>query len=332
MVCDALERTGCDVYRILGRRWFPLDQIKKLDLDVVHMDWLTGYYLGKNAPSSFVKQISFTSRFGRAIKAKKVWTVHNLFQHEKGKNDLEQRLIRKIIDNCDGLMFHTRVAQEIFSNEFDLSSIPTASIPHGHYIDAYENKMTRATARQKLRIDSDSKTVLFFGRMRKYKGIEDLLDAFAKVCSLENDTLIVAGLPFPDYPIDEIQKRAERLGIKNFIFEPRHVKDIELQVYFNACDIVALPFKSILNSGSLILAMSYGCNIVAPEIGAVPEVACEDAYWGYDPKNSTGLESSILAAISCPRRHEEVIAYTRDKFDWDKIGQQLFDFYSSLPN
>jgi len=330
MVCDALENSGCDVSRIWERRWFPLDQFKKLELDIVHMDWLAPYYIGKNALASLVKRQTFLSRIGRATNTKKVWTVHNVFAHEKGENDLERRIIKKIIGGCDGLMFHTQIAKKIFSDEFDLSSISTALIPHGHYIDAYQNNTTRAAARQQLGIDSDSKVVLFFGRMRKYKGIEDLLEAFAKVCSLENDTLIVAGLPFIDYPVDEIREQAKRLGIKNFIFEPRHVKDIELQVFFNACDVVTLPFKNILNSGSLILAMSYGCNIVAPKIGSVPEVACEDAYWGYDPNDSTGLESSISAAISSPRKTEEVIAYTKDKFSWDKIGQQLTKFYQEL--
>jgi glycosyltransferase involved in cell wall biosynthesis len=331
LVCDALENQGCHVSRISQQRWFPTKKINQLELDVVHMDWLTGYYFGKRKLVGVAKRILLMRALKQVVSAKKVWTVHNVFQHEKGKNDLERKIIRKIIDSCDGLVFHTNVAKQVFSNEFDLSAIDTAIIPHGHYIDAYDNQVSRSAARQELGIDDDANVVLFFGRLRKYKGIEDLVRAFPKAGANPNDVLIVAGLPFPDYPIDEVRALAKKMGIQRFIFEPRHVQDKELQTLFNACDVVVLPFKNILNSGSLILAMSFGCSVVAPRIGAVPEVAFEQGYWGYSPADSNGLTDGIKNALNEDRpSREEVISYCRKTLSWQDIGFKLNSFYNKL--
>ena len=80
------------------------------------------------------------------------------------------------------------------------------------------------------------------------------------------------------------------------------VPDEELQLYFNACDLVALPFRQVLNSGSLLLAMSFGCPVVAPRLGSIPEVACPEGWFGYDAANPDGLRSALRAALAARSR------------------------------
>jgi len=294
------------------------------------MDWLTGYYLGANPVLSAAKAVLLLRGLRSLSAVKKVWTVHNLYHHDRGPTAYERGVVRQVVRHCDGLTFHSHAALDRFAAEFDISGTAKAVIPHGHYIDAYPSSTTRKEARALLGISEEARVVLFFGRLRPYKGIEDLIDAFASVRS-EEDVLIVAGLPFPNYPAEELQKQAMQAGIHRFIFEPRHVKDVELQEFFHACDVVALPFRSVLNSGSAVLAMSFGCPIVAPEVGSLPEVVPARAYYGYEPRHRSGLRDALDAALSGTRLpRQDVIDHCRRTLAWDEIAAKAVSFYSTL--
>jgi len=334
LFCDSLEASGCSVARIQKSRFFPTNEILDNQLEIVQFDWLSNFYTGKNRLSTFVKRNSFFNRLKQLHHIKKVWTIHNLFSHDSKNSRFEKKVMEGIVNRCDGLIFHTSLAKDIFSESIQIRNIPHAVVPHGHYIDAYENTISRQEARKALCIPNSSKVVLFFGRMRKYKGLEELVHSFARTCDLETDFLVLAGLPFPDYPVEELRKLAANLKIKNFIFEPRLIDESEFQIFFNSCDIVSLPFKNILNSGSLILAMSFGCPIVAPKIGSIPEVVYKEAYWGYEPDDKNGLDIAITLALSnaslqSEKRNQNISA-CKNKLSWKKIGAQLKDFYETL--
>ena len=334
LFCDSLESSGCYVSRIQKSRFFPIKQILDSQLEIVQFDWLSNFYTGKTKLSTFAKRKSFFKRLNRLGHTKKVWTIHNLFSHDSDNSRLEKKTIEEITDQCDGLIFHTLLAKNIFLDSIKTRNIPRAVIPHGHYIDAYENTVNSKEARKLLGIPKSSRVVLFFGRMRKYKGLEELVISFARTCDLESDFLVLAGLPFSDYPVEELRKLATSLKIKNFIFEPRLIDESEFQIFFNSCDVVCLPFKNILNSGSLILAMSFGCPIVAPEMGSIPEVVYPEAFWGYQPDDELGLETALTSALDnkpeLSRSRNHNIAICRDKLSWNKIGSQLTEFYESL--
>jgi glycosyltransferase involved in cell wall biosynthesis len=111
------------------------------------------------------------------------------------------------------------------------------------------------------------------------------------------------------------------------------VPDDELQVYFNACDVVALPFRKVLNSGSLLLAMSFGCPVAAPRLGSIPEVACPDAWFGYDADDAAGLRNAIesaLAAADRPDLRQRVLDFTATRYDWRSVGKKAASLYGDI--
>jgi beta-1,4-mannosyltransferase len=112
------------------------------------------------------------------------------------------------------------------------------------------------------------------------------------------------------------------------------VPDDELQLYFNACDVVALPFRQVLNSGSLLLAMSFGCPVVAPRLGSIPEVACPEGWHGYDPADPGGLAGALARALAAAGRaglREHILAFTAARYDWDtRRGRRRSRLYRSI--
>jgi glycosyltransferase involved in cell wall biosynthesis len=111
------------------------------------------------------------------------------------------------------------------------------------------------------------------------------------------------------------------------------VEGDELQIYFNACDLVALPFRKVLNSGSLLLAMSFGCPVVAPRMGSIPEVACPDGWFGYDPNDAVGLPGAIRHAFACRdllALRGAVRGFTAARYDWVTVGEKSRALYQAI--
>lgn len=74
----------------------------------------------------------------------------------------------------------------------------------------------------------------------------------------------------------------------------RRIPDEELQLFYNAADVVVLPFKQILTSGSLVLAMSFGKAVVTPHLESLLEILPEEGVKWFDPLDSDSLRNSLL--------------------------------------
>ena len=100
-----------------------------------------------------------------------------------------------------------------------------------------------------------------------------------------------------------------------------------------ACDLVALPFERVLNSGSLLLAMSFGRCVVAPNVGSLPEVASHAAFFGYDVGLPNGLTFALQEALGkddLAERGRGALEHVRTNFGWDEIARAVSRLYSDL--
>jgi glycosyltransferase involved in cell wall biosynthesis len=146
--------------------------------------------------------------------------------------------------------------------------------------DAFpDTGLTPAEAKQRLGLRQDEKAILFFGRIRPYKGIEHLLAAFHLV--LANGTnyrLIIAGEPkkgSEEYR-DEIQRVVKtEFKPENVILRIQFIPDEEMELYLKAADVLVLPYKEIFQSGVLFLAYSFGLPVVATDVGSFREEIVE---------------------------------------------------------
>ena len=332
---ESLASAGVRVVRIPNRRFMPIHFALRRRMDLLHMDWPHSFYVGRNRPATWIKRVMYAMGLARLRHHPLVWTAHNLARHDAPDARDETEMIQRLIDCCDGIVVMSRAAEKLLRDTYRLARrTRVAVIPHGHYIDAYPNEVSRHAARAELKIPADARVLLLPGRILPYKGADLLIAAFAQVARA-GDVLLLAGPLTDPRAAEEVSDLAGRLtpaGSHVRLFGGL-VPDERLQVYFNACDAVALPFRNVLNSGSLLLAMSFARCVVAPRMGSIPEVACPQGYFGYDPDDPQGLAGALREAMDCddlPRRGRAAKEFARRNYDWKDIALKARQLYEAI--
>lgn len=331
---EALESAGLDVVRIPNCKFFPIHHALSHPIDLLHMDWPHSFYVGRNWWLTRVKRVMYWLGRRKLRTKPFVWTAHNLVRHNQDRPD-DVVMIQKLIDCCDAVMVMSEAARSALLETYRLpEGVRVAAIPHGHYIDCYPNTVSREEARSRLEIDASSRVVLLLGRIQKYKGIDLLIDAFGETAG-EGDVLLIAGPAEDAGFVAELHDRARRRCPSGAEVRIRaeFIPDDRVQDFFQACDVAALPFRQILNSGSFMLAMSFGRCAVAPNMGSIPEIAYPDAFFGYDPDDPDGLAGALANALAQPdlvARGNAAMDFARREYGWEDIGQKLRHLYEAI--
>ena len=232
-----------------------------------------------------------------------VWTVHNVLPHECADPTLEAALRQEIADRVD--VIHV-MCEETINDCAEWYRLPASKVrvvPHPSYIDVYPNLVDRSTARRELGLADDEFIYLCFGQIRPYKGVDGLLDAFESVASMDPAArLLLVGKPGRFGGVRQIADRARSLP--QIVGNLNAVPDVDVQLYFNAADVVVLPYQAVLNSGALLLAYSFGRPVVAPAIGCLSGLVDDDTGVTFDPTGGTlALQNALLTARNLSETH-----------------------------
>jgi glycosyltransferase involved in cell wall biosynthesis len=261
-----------------------------------------------------------------------IWTVHNLQSHERVSPRLERALLRWFSRRVDGSISLTTSGRAIAAKQFPaLSGVPSAVVPHGHFLDAYPNTVSRAEARGRLGLSDEALVVGYVGRISPHKNVGDLLAAFAS-CTHPRAVLLVAGAPATP-ELSQALEAAARQDTRVQL-HLRSIADNEIQLFMNASDLVVYPYRDIFKSSSVFLGLSFGRPVLAPAAGALPELA--DAV----PKRWLTLYSGKLSADDVttalerlPERPAEaasLVQALRRNFDWESSGSSMARLYRTL--
>jgi glycosyltransferase involved in cell wall biosynthesis len=140
--------------------------------------------------------------------------------------------------------------------------------------------------------------VLFFGHVRRYKGLDDLIEAVGLLQRHAPATLVVAGSFFHS----ERRYRAaiRRRGLQEAVrLFPGYVPDEDLGELFALADVVALPYRTASQSGILPLALAAGKRVVATSVGGIPE-ALDGSGVLVPPRQPAALARGIERALVAP--------------------------------
>lgn len=293
--------------------------------DVIHLHWPDSYIFGNGRISSTFKALVTVFCFfiirvrGRRI----VWTLHNLHNHENRFPFIEfvflkffLRIVHRIIAHCE--VARTALAAEHGKFLLDKTSV----IPHGNYFQSYSNPPSRDQARKALNWQGENCYFVFLGNVRPYKGVLDLVQAF-QGAGLRNSKLFVAGRVF-DQGDDDLVSRA--IGTDpNIEFLPGFVSKELLVQYLAAADVFVTPFKEVLTSGSIILAMTFGLPCIAPGLGCLPETLIHQPDLIYDSQDSEGLKQKLVYAALhrdlLPELGMKNKCFALDEMSWDSIAR-----------
>lgn len=297
---------------------------------LLHLHWLQGLYQSKATPAAVAKfALSLCGlRLLRFLGVRIVWTVHNLHDHELKHPTLDRLCTAFIVRRADAIIVHCREAKRLLALEFPVSAQANiVVIPHGTYGDVYENRISRSDARRDLGLDDERVVFLFLGQIRPYKGVVELIDAFAALEQGDVD-LVIAGKP-RDQASDELI-RARCREQARVHYHPGFVPDDRIQVYMNACDAVVLPYRDILTSGGAVLAMSFGRACIAPRIGCIPEMLDESGAFLYEPNDPDGLRKALELAAAQRGKLAAMGNHNRrsiEPWDWQRVARMTLNVY-----
>jgi len=276
----------------LGRRWLISHAGKGV---VLYIHWLSVHYTPRRVPSlraalKFLVKTALAKVAGYRV----VWTCHNIMPHELGPRPWIHSVVRHVYGRmADVIIVHSRVSRSLIQRRFHCGGGSVVA-PHGDFIGVYGDKLGRAESRRLLGIPHDAFVYCFIGRLRRYKGVERLIRTF-KAIAAAHDRLIIAGLAEPGYG-EELRELAE--GHRAIDLQSGWLPDQRILQLLSAADVMVFPFTEILNSSSVILAMSYSALSIVPRMGSLPEILPEDAAVYFEASDPTGLRKALLRARS----------------------------------
>jgi len=218
-----------------------------------------------------------------------LYFCENLVSHESRFAD---RILTRIgLSPVDRIIVLSRDVESAVAEFVPDKPVGRAALPVYDCFKTGEN-ITRVDARRRLGLPENGKILLFFGYIRKYKGLDYLLDAFpaaaAKIPGLE---LLVVG-EFYD-PRKKYDQKVASLGITKAVrIIDRYVDNDEVEVFFRAADLVVLPYVSATQSGIIQIAKAFGAPVLSTKVGGLAEEV-ENAIL-VEPADSGALSSGII--------------------------------------
>jgi len=332
-LAGALERRGVSVALEDHNPLFPLlgAMVKHDFPDVIHIHWAHPLLVSRwrIVSALLAVRLLFELLVVKLFGTRLVWTVHNQFHHDRPSPYVE-RFGRSCLSRlCDSMIVHAPAARAEVIDAYGLPAHHASAIhaiPHGNYIDTYENEVSQGAARSALDLDTDGPVYLFFGNIRPYKNVPSLIEAFKGIDD-PDARLLIAGQP-PDAEADRrrLRERCESDERIRTFFE--FVDPEEIQLYMNAADVVVLPFNQVLTSGSVVLAMSFGRPVIAPRRGCIPDTVGAHDDLLYDPSEPDGLATAMRRARSENLDATGRALFRRARtFDWETITAQTAAVY-----
>lgn len=302
--------------------------IKRLQgFEIIHIHWLE-FSTTLSVPFSRFMSYYYTIiclYTLNLLRFKVVWTVHDIIPHEQQtKNDIRIARILSRIASVK-IAHSSSVINEM--HEYQLDTNETFVVPIGNYLGVYPDSITTKQARKKLGIKTNEFTILFFGLIKEYKGVDDLIEAYSKINS-KRVRLIIAGNcrePLLNNQILNLKKSVK------FDFYEGFIPDEEVATYFKACDIVCLPFKEITTSSSAQLAFSFGKPIISPRMGALIDLPDEVGFL-YDSSKENALLDNLIKAtssIELDNMSEAANQYAKS-LSWNKIAEKTYKVYEDV--
>jgi len=280
--------------------------------------------------------------FYKLLGKKIVLTVHNVNMAKRDQKDssLNRLSLRIQYRLADHLFVHTEKMKSELVEDFGVSHRMITVIPFGINNSIPVTGLTRLEARARLGIGERDRTLLFYGRIKPYKGLEYLLSAFHKCLTLRGDyKLVIAGEPHAcaQYWADLKAAMQEEIQTGRIILRIEYVPDGETEIYFKAADVSVLPYREIYQSGVLFLSYSFGLPVIASDVGSLSEDIVEGRTgFVFRPEDPDALARAIESYFASDLfaglvgRRREIIDYATEKHSWDVVAQITLNVYAGL--
>lgn len=256
--------------------------------DVLVLQWWTGAVL-----HSYLRLAHLVHRYGGRV----IIEWHEVQDTGEARIPGVTRYVvaamRQLLKRVDGHVVHSQYDLGLLRRTYPLAENRVVIAPHGPY-DQYESEASA---------DHDGDFVfLYFGIIRPYKGVEDLVAAFELLPEAIRSTsrLVIVGETWEGWtaPLDAVaaSPARDRITVVN-----RYVDDAEVAVHFAAADAVVLPYRRSSSSGPLHIAMSAGLPVVVAHVGGLVEAAGDYEGVSFVPTQDPAALAAAMAELPAKR-------------------------------
>jgi glycosyltransferase involved in cell wall biosynthesis len=255
----------------------------------------------------------------RKTGAKVLYICDNIIPHEKRPGDMA--LTRYAFNAGDAFIVQSG------SVERDLNAFMPGSryalVPHPVY-EIFGSALPKAEARAALGL-TDERVILFFGYVRRYKGLHVLLDAMPAISKSLKVKLLVVGEFYGDEQ-NYRQQIAEMNLQHDVTVHSDYVPNEEVSRYFSAADVVVLPYISATQSGIVQIAYQFDKPVIATDVGGLSEVVLNERT-GYivKPESPNDVAEAVVRFYT-EKHEEEFVKNVREekkKYSWENLVQAI---------
>jgi glycosyltransferase involved in cell wall biosynthesis len=293
-------------------------EIKKLNPDIV----IVRYWIPLMGPClGTILRIIKKNKHTRII-----CIADNIVPHEKRFGD--KPFTRYFIKPVDAFI---TMSEKVLADLRSFTSKKALLVPHPLY-DNFGEKISRSEARKELGIRNEELVALFFGFIRKYKGLDILLDAMKLVYTkhqTQKPKLLIAGEFYEDRKAYDEQ--IDRLDIRDsLILHTDFIPDSEVKKYLCAADVVIQPYRNATQSGVTPLAYHFEKPMIVTNVGGLPAMVPDYKVGLVAEPNAASLAEKILEYFEkgenyfLPHLIEE-----KKKFSWTKIVESILQLANS---
>jgi glycosyltransferase involved in cell wall biosynthesis len=320
----ALSRTGIELADDprFDAKWMWRNRRR---IAFLHFHWDGGYYESQRERFHEIRSWIGLARYAmrlwlaRALGYRIAWTVHEVVPHEPRSVRRDIMAGRILARSSHALFAHDQPTAFRAKKVLRTGGREISVVPHGQYGDVYPPGRPRDDVRAEWDLDRGSFVFLAFGNLRRYKRIEQLLDAFALV-EAPHAALVIAGdfvwrIRQPEFERRLVARLEDAAGADHRIrFRIGRVPDDQVGELHSACDAAVLARSDGWTSGSLILALCNGLPVVAARTPAYVDLLGNGAAgWFFEPDDVNSLAQTLsrVAAARAPAVQKRAAASRR---------------------
>lgn len=307
-----VENTNFLINTVNPFNWiYTANQIRKINAELIIIQWWHPFF----APCywTICKLLS---------RSKILFICHNVFPHERFF--LDKYITKKVLKNGSHFIVHSS------KDEADLKSLKIFISYRKTVLPTYNifklHNLKKDESRQLLNISSNENILLFFGFVRKYKGLKYLLKAMPDIInSLKKIKLLVVG-DFGDDKDVYIQMIRD-YKIQSYVnIYDGYIPNDEVEKFFSASDLVVLPYESATQSAIVQIAYGFNKPVIATNVGGLPEVVL-DGKTGYivEACNEKELAERIIYFFkkNKAKEFENQIQKEAYRYSWEKMADVI---------
>ncbi len=248
----------------------------------------------------------------------------NVLPHEKRLGD--ELLTSYFVKSCDGFITMSRAVLK------DLEKFTKTNkkifLPHPVY-DIFGEVVSKASARQQLKLKESDRYILFFGFIRHYKGLDLLIEAMADTRLRGfNVKLLVAGEFYEDEK--PYRDQIQRLGLQDVVrIDASFIDRNMIKYYFCAADMIVQPYRTATQSGITQIAYHFGRPMLVTDVGGLSEIVDHEKNGYVVPVDAAAIAEAIVDFYQNDREVSLArgVLDARARFSWNSFVESLTDFY-----